>query len=81
VLDPVAGGAPAVFEASGPWALFRLIAQGSLQPDGAPDRYTLVFQQGEHRVAFAVRAGSVVNPLASAALQEFRCPALGQAAL
>ena len=39
VLDPVAGGPPVVFEASGPWALFRLIGQGSLQQDGSPDRY------------------------------------------
>jgi len=76
VLDPVAGGAPVVFEASGPWALFRLIAQGTLQQEGSPDRFTLVFQQGEHRVAFALRAGSVVNPFASPALRDFRCPSL-----
>ena len=52
---------------AGPWALFRLIAQGNLQQDGSPDRFTLVFQQGERRAAFALRAGSVVNPLASPA--------------
>jgi type VI protein secretion system component VasK len=35
-----------------------------------------VFQQGDRRAVFAVRATSVVNPLAGAALQDFRCPAL-----
>jgi type VI secretion system protein ImpL len=75
-IDPAAGGSPVVFEASGPWALFRLIAQGSLQRDGSPDRYTLVFQQGGHRAVFLLRANSVVNPFASPALQDFRCPSL-----
>ncbi|MGE4047693.1 MAG: type VI secretion system membrane subunit TssM [Acetobacteraceae bacterium] len=76
VLEPVSGGPPSVFEATGPWALFRLIAQGTLRPDGAPDRYTLEFQQDGHRAIFSVRTGSVVNPFASPALREFRCPAL-----
>lgn len=76
VIDPVAGGTPVVFEASGPWALFHLISQGKLQQDGSSDRYTLVFQQGDRRVAFAVRAASVVNPFANPALRDFRCPSL-----
>jgi type VI secretion system protein ImpL len=74
VFDPPAAGS--AIQASGPWALFRLIAQGHPQPDGAPDRYTVVFQQGDRRAVFSVRATSVVNPLAPAALQDFRCPAL-----
>jgi type VI secretion system protein ImpL len=75
-IDPAAGGSPVVFEASGPWALFRLIAQGSLQRNGSSDRYTLVFQRGGHRAVFLLRANSVVNPFASPALQDFRCPSL-----
>ena len=62
-------------EASGPWALFRLIAQGTLQQI-APDRFTLVFNHDGHRVAFAIRAASVVNPLAANPTLGFRCPAL-----
>jgi type VI secretion system protein ImpL len=76
VIDPISGGTPVVFEASGPWALFRLIAQGRLQQDGSSDRYSLVFQQGDRRVAFEVRVGSVVNPFANPALRDFRCPSL-----
>jgi type VI secretion system protein ImpL len=64
-------------EASGPWALFRLLGQGELLSDGSPDRFTLVFQQGARRAAFTVRTSSVVNPFSAAAvLDEFRCPAL-----
>jgi type VI secretion system protein ImpL len=70
---PAAGGA---IQATGPWALFRLIAQGHPQEDGAPDHYKLVFQQGERRAVFLVRTASVINPLIPGTLQEFRCPAL-----
>jgi type VI secretion system protein ImpL len=74
VFDPPASGG--ALQMSGPWALFRLIAQGNPQQDGTPDHYTLTFQQGERRAVFSVRATSVVNPLAPGALQDFRCPAL-----
>jgi type VI secretion system protein ImpL len=74
VFDPPAPGG--AIQASGPWALFRLIAQGNPRQDGTPDHYTLVFQQGERRAVFSVRAASVINPLVPGALQDFRCPAL-----
>jgi type VI secretion system protein ImpL len=74
VFDPAAPGGN--LRASGPWALFRLIQQGSLRQDGAPNHYTLTFQSGERRAVFSIRADSVVNPLQQAALQDFRCPAL-----
>jgi type VI secretion system protein ImpL len=70
---PSPGGA---MQASGPWALFRLIAQGNPRQDSTPDHYTLVFQQGDRRAVFSVRATSVVNPLLPGGLQDFRCPAL-----
>jgi type VI secretion system protein ImpL len=74
VFDPPAAGG--TIGASGPWALFRVFAQGNPRQDGTPDHYTLVFQQGERRAAFSVRAMSVVNPLIPGALQDFHCPAL-----
>jgi type VI secretion system protein ImpM len=49
---PTPGGA---IQASGPWALFHLIAQGTLQPNGAPDRFTLVFQHGDRRAVFGAQ--------------------------
>jgi type VI secretion system protein ImpL len=74
VFDPPAPGG--AIQASGPWALFHLIAQGSSRQDGTPDRFTLVFQQGDRRATFLVRAASVVNPFVPGATQDFRCPAL-----
>ncbi len=74
VFDPPSPGG--AITASGPWALFRLIGKGTLQQDGAPDRFTLVFQQGDRRAVFALRTTSVVTPFSGAVLQDFRCPAL-----
>jgi type VI secretion system protein ImpL len=74
VFDPPAPRG--AIQASGPWSLFRLIAQGNPQLDGTPDHYTLVFQQGERQAIFSVRATSVINPLTPGALQDFRCPTL-----
>ena len=67
------GGA---LQASGSWALFRLISQGSLQADGGSDRYRLTFQEGAAQASFELRAGSVLNPLNLAPLRTFRCPTL-----
>ena len=61
---------------TGPWALFRLIGRGKLQPQaGAADRYTLTFQVGERQVVFEIRV-LAANPLAPGLLTEFRCPSI-----
>jgi type VI secretion system protein ImpL len=64
------------FQATGPWALFRLFEQGNLQQAGSPERHQLSFRSGERYVVFELRAGSVQNPFASNVLHEFRCPNL-----
>ncbi|MBV8589177.1 MAG: type VI secretion system membrane subunit TssM [Acetobacteraceae bacterium] len=76
VFDPPSPGGTGVVQASGPWALFRLFAQGSLQRDGSSDRYTLHFHQGERQAAYTIQAGSVLNPFDSSVLQAFRCPSM-----
>jgi type VI secretion system protein ImpL len=63
-------------EAAGPWALFRLVQQGSPRQDGGPDAYRVTFRQGKHKAVFQLRMGSVVNPLQTGALQAFQCPVL-----
>jgi type VI secretion system protein ImpL len=75
VFDPPAANGAAL-QASGPWALFRLFARGRLEAQGGSDSYTLTFQEGERRVVFAIRTGSVVTPLSPGLLQGFRCPAI-----
>ena len=65
-----------MFQANGPWALFRLFDQGTLQQSGAADRYHADFRRGDRHAVFELRAGSVLNPFAPGVLREFRCPAL-----
>jgi type VI secretion system protein ImpL len=76
IITPTAGGNPVELDASGPWALFRLFAQGSLAEAGSSDQYTLTFSQGGHTASFNLSAGSVLNPFAPGVLVDFRCPSL-----
>jgi type VI secretion system protein ImpL len=57
---------------NGPWALFRLIDQGTLQ-QVRPDRFILKLELSGKPVTLEVDANSVVNPFALAALHRFRC--------
>jgi len=74
--NPAPSGGTGVFEADGPWALFRLIAQGTLTQGDSPELYVLTFTQGSSHVSFQLRAGSVLNPFAPGVLQDFRCPSI-----
>ena len=76
VFDPPPAAGTGVLQASGPWALFRLFDQGSLQQAGSAERYTLTFHLGERQASFEIRAGSVLNPFAPGVLRDFRCPSL-----
>jgi type VI secretion system protein ImpL len=76
IITPTAGGAPVELDASGPWALFRLFAQGSLAQAGSSNHYTLTFTQGGHQVSFDLEAASVFNPFTPGILQDFQCPSL-----
>jgi type VI secretion system protein ImpL len=76
IITPTSGGNPVELDASGPWALFRLFAEGALQQTGASDQYRLTFSQGGHMASFTISAGSVLNPFAPGTLVNFRCPSL-----
>jgi type VI secretion system protein ImpL len=76
IISPVGGGAPTEIDATGPWAVFRLFAQGELTQTGASDQYTLSFYEGGHTVSFTISAGSVLNPFAPGVLTGFHCPSL-----
>ncbi len=65
-----------VASADGPWALFRLIGQGSLSQGASSELYLLSFTQGTKHITYQLRAGSVQNPFAPGVLQNFRCPSL-----
>jgi type VI secretion system protein ImpL len=76
IFDPPPSSGARVLQANGPWALFRLFSQGSLQQAGSSDRYTLTFNLGDRQAVFEIRAGSVLNPFAPGVLRDFKCPAL-----
>jgi type VI secretion system protein ImpL len=76
VFEPAPSSGPPVLSASGPWALFRLFDQGTLQQSGSSERYTLTFHVGDRQASFDIRAGSVLNPFAPGILHDFRCPGL-----
>jgi type VI secretion system protein ImpL len=76
VFDPPPSGGPAVLQANGPWALFRLFSQGRLVQAGSSDRYNLTFIVGDRQAVFEIRAGSVLNPFIPGVLRDFRCPAM-----
>jgi type VI secretion system protein ImpL len=59
---------------TGAWSLLRLLDAGRLESLGRPDRWRLTFAVGGHRAVFELHAGSVLNPLASHDLADFRCP-------
>jgi type VI secretion system protein ImpL len=65
-----AGVAPATFERSGVWALFRALEQA--QPRG--DRLVANFFVGGRDVQYQFTTGSSLNPFTLPALREFRCP-------
>ncbi len=76
VFDPPPSSGPPVLQSNGPWALFRLFGQGTLQQAGSADRYTLTFNLGDRKAVFEIQAGSVLNPFAPGVLRDFKCPGL-----
>lgn len=76
VFDPPPPGGTGVLSETGPWAMFRLFARGTLRQAGSPERYTLTFSVGNRTATFELRAASVLNPFAPGVLQDFRCPSV-----
>ena len=74
VFDPPPPGGTGVLQGTGPWALFRMLARGRLQPGGSAERSTLTFQLGARQAVFALHAATARTPFAPDMLQDFRCP-------
>ncbi len=79
------GGGQVVFEVTpalraelrteGPWAWFRMLDKGVLQPGAQAEKYTLNFDLDGHKMSYQMTASSVINPFRRDALEQFRCPA------
>ncbi|USX24013.1 type VI secretion system membrane subunit TssM [Oxalobacteraceae bacterium OTU3CINTB1] len=59
----------------GPWAWFRMLDKGVLEPSAQGERYKLTFDLEGRKVVYQLTASSVVNPFRREALEQFRCPA------
>ncbi len=73
-MTPTAGGAAAITEQNGPWALLRML-DGHIAGSGQPDKFRVSFAGGGGTAVFDLAASSVRNPFTLAALRSFRCPA------
>ncbi|MDO5528024.1 MAG: type VI secretion system membrane subunit TssM [Paracoccus sp. (in: a-proteobacteria)] len=60
-------------QTTGPWAPFRLIDRAALTPV-SDNELDALFDLGNRSALLRVTAGSVNNPFALEALQQFRCP-------
>jgi type VI secretion system protein ImpL len=58
----------------GPWAWFRMLDKGVLQPGAQGERYLLGFDLDGRKMSYQLTASSVINPFRRESLEGFRCP-------
>ncbi|HEU4373794.1 MAG TPA: type VI secretion IcmF C-terminal domain-containing protein, partial [Telluria sp.] len=58
----------------GPWAWFRMLDKGTLEPSAQGERYKLTFDLDGRKAVYELNASSVINPFRRDALEQFRCP-------
>ncbi len=63
----------AELKTEGPWAWFRMIDKGTLEPSPQGERFTLSYDLGGHKMAYELTANSVNNPFRRDALEQFHC--------
>jgi type VI secretion system protein ImpL len=68
-------GGQQVASADGPWALFRLIDKGAVDPASTGDRMRVTYTAGGSRAQLELRTGSAAyNPFRLRELEAFGCP-------
>lgn len=72
-MTPASGGAAAIVDRDGPWALLRLL-DGRITGTGQPDKFRITFSGAGGNAVFELSASSVRNPFSLTALRSFRCP-------
>ena len=63
-----------VITQDGPWAWFRLLDSAEVRRTNVSDRNRVTFIIGGRFAIFQLRAGTVLNPFDSSAVDGFRCP-------
>jgi type VI secretion system protein ImpL len=64
-----------VLNKTGPWALFRLLDEATIEGGAGTDRFRVIFSVDGYQAVFQFRADSVVNPFYLPELQSFQCRA------
>lgn len=57
-----------------PWAWFRMMDKGTMEPSGQGERFLLNFVVDGRKVVYELTASSVINPFQRDALEQFQCP-------
>ncbi|WP_419729097.1 type VI secretion system membrane subunit TssM [Lichenicola sp.] len=58
----------------GPWSLFRLFGNASIEQADEPGHFLVHFRSGAREATFSVETGSAQSPLDQNVLQNFHCP-------
>jgi type VI secretion system protein ImpL len=66
-------GARPDLKTDGPWAWFRMLDKGLLEPTAQGERFKLTFDLDGRKILFDLTASSVINPFKRDALEHFRC--------
>ncbi|MEM9247624.1 MAG: type VI secretion system membrane subunit TssM [Pseudomonadota bacterium] len=74
VFAPISNSAANDISREGPWAWFRLLNAAEIRATNVSDRNRVIFNVGGRIAIFQLQAGSVLNPFALPALNEFNCP-------
>ncbi len=72
--SPLLQNSESVLRYDGAWAWFRMMDAARINRGSAPDRRRLLFQVGPRAAVFEMQLGSVRNPFALEALEQFSCP-------
>ena len=64
----------AELRSDGPWAWFRMLDKGQLEPSAQGERDKVSFDLDGRKVVYDMTASSVINPFRRDALEQFRCP-------
>ncbi len=73
-LKPPSQRSESVLSRNGPWAWFRLLDAAELRRTSASDRKQVIFNVGGRLAVYEMQSGSILNPFALPALNDFSCP-------
>ena len=74
VLLQIAPSSGSGYQFKGPWALFHLLDRVRVEPGGAPNRASWLFDVEGRKARFEVRSPAGGSPMLREELEQFQCP-------